>query len=105
MSQAYPKWLGTLQTKTGPPRKRQKLYNAEWMDKGLIQPAVVVVFKSHAGKVRAIARELNLSFEEEQVPGQDEATKFRFAPMNGVTSSKLALAIPREAFIKRATFE
>jgi len=69
-----------------------------------LRPAGIVAFRSKAHLVRQVALEQGISYVEVPVPGEDNVIRFSFEPMDDATTRKLVIAIPREAYARRATF-
>ena len=72
------------------------------MKRAKLRPAGIVALKSKAHLVRQVALEQGVSFDETPVPGENNVIRFSFQPMDDTTSRKLVMAIPREAFARRA---
>jgi hypothetical protein len=72
------------------------------MRKPELRPAGIVAFKSKAHLVRQVASVQGVSYTEAPVPGEDDVIRFAFQPMDDAASRKLVMAIPREAFARRA---
>jgi hypothetical protein len=72
------------------------------MKKHKPRPAVITALKSKAHLIRQVALEQGISFDETPVTGEDDVIRFSFKPMDDATSHKLVMAIPRDAFARRA---
>jgi hypothetical protein len=72
------------------------------MIKAVLRPAGIVALKSKAHLVRQVASVQGVSYAEAPVPGEDNVIRFAFQPMDDATIRKLVMAIPREAFARRA---
>jgi hypothetical protein len=72
------------------------------MKRTKLRPAGIVALKSKAHLVRQVALEQGVSYDETPVPGEDNAVRFSFQPMDDATSRKLIMAMPREAFARHA---
>ena len=71
------------------------------MKRAKLRPAGIVALKSKAHLVRLVALEQGVSFDETPLPGDDNLIRFSFQAMDDITSRKLVMAIPREAFARR----
>jgi hypothetical protein len=72
------------------------------MKRATLRPAGIVALKSKAHLVRQVAVEQGISYDETPVPGEDDVIRFSFQPMDDDATRKLAFAIPREAYARRA---
>jgi hypothetical protein len=74
------------------------------MKKTQLRAAGIVALKSKAHLVRQVALEQGISYDETPVLGDDNVIRFSFQPMDDASTHKLAFAIPREAYARRAIF-
>jgi hypothetical protein len=64
------------------------------------RPAIIRAVKSKADLVRQVARAQGVSYDE--TPEGDDIIVFSFKDVDDEASGKLALAMPREVFARRA---
>jgi len=70
------------------------------MSKSKHRPAIIRAVKLKADLVRQVARLHGVSFDE--TPEGDDIIVFSFKDVDDAASGKLALAMPREVFARRA---
>ena len=71
------------------------------MTKPKYEPAILTAFSGKAYLVRQVAAEQGVQYDEAPVPGKDQIT-FSFKNLDRVGVDRLVLAVPKEAFAKRA---
>jgi hypothetical protein len=65
------------------------------------QPAILTAFADKAYLVRQVAADQGVQYDEAPVPGKDQIN-FSFKNLDRAGVDKLILAMPKEAFAKRA---
>jgi hypothetical protein len=71
------------------------------MTKPKIEPAIITALAEKAYLVRKVAADQGVEYEETPVLGKDQIT-FSFRNLDRAGADKLALAMPKEVFAKRA---
>jgi hypothetical protein len=69
-----------------------------------MHPVVITTPKTKGHLVREAAHQLKIGFTESVVPEQEHLVRFTFVPLDEITTAKLAVAVPPEAYAYRGEF-